>query len=127
MTPMRTALAAIVPWIVWGILDAVIYQILLAVSPNAFDEQSIPNTTVMLVVFLVLRASYSIDVGWIGAKIAKGSRKPIPYLAGLLFLTGVVVQAMNWTSYPAWFHVGFLVPIVPCALLGVRLGRKPSA
>ena len=49
MTPMRTALAVVVPWLVWGILDNVIYQILLAVSPDAFNEQSIPATTVMLV------------------------------------------------------------------------------
>ena len=126
---MRTALAVIVPWLVWGILDNGIYQILLAVSPNAFNDQSIPNTTVMLVVFLVLRASYSIDAGLIGALIAKGSQKAIPYLAGLLVLTGVMVQALTWSSYPAWYHVGFLVPIVPCALLGVKLGRmiKPAA
>ena len=111
----------------WGILDAVVYQILLAISPDAFNKQSIPDTTVMLLIFLVLRATYSIDVGWIGAKIAKGSRKPIPFMAGLLLLTGVVVQALVWSAYPAWFHVGFLVRIVPCALLGVKLGRIKAA
>lgn len=78
----------------------------------------------MLLIFLVLRATYSFDAGWISARIAKGSQKPIPFLAGLLLLTGVVVQALNWSFYPAWYHIGFLVPIIPCALLGVMLGES---
>ena len=121
---MRTTLAVIVPWLVWGILDnGVLYLVLFPFFPDSFNEQSIPVATMMLVVLVALRASYSIDAGWISAKLAKGSRKPTLYLAGLLLLTGVVVQAMAWSSYPTWYHVGFLVPIVPCALLGVKLGR----
>ena len=124
---MRKTFAVIVPWLVWGIVDNVVYLVLLAVSPGSFDEQSIPTATVMLVYLLVLRASYSIASGWIAGKIAKGSRTPIPYVAGLLLLTGIIVQWLNWTSYPIWFSVGFLVPIVPCALLGAKLGiETPS-
>ncbi len=121
---MRRAFAVIVPWLVWGIVDNVVYFVLLAVSPGSFDEQSIPVATVMLVFLLVLRACYSIASGWIAAKIAKGSRAPIPYAAGLLLLTGIIVQWLSWTSYPIWFSVGFLVPIVPCALLGAKLGSE---
>ena len=122
---MRGPLTVIAPWLVWGVVDNVVYLVLLAVTPESFDEHSIPATTVMLVFLLALRACYSIACGWIAAKIAKGSRTPILYAAALLLLTGVIVQWLSWTSYPIWFSVGFLVPIVPCALVGAKLGSEP--
>ena len=121
---LRTVLAIIAPWLLWGILDMAVYQVLLRVSPGSFDEQFLPSTNLMLILFLVLRATYSVDAGWIGAKISQAEQKPILLLAALLLLTGILVQAINWTGYPTWYHVGFLVPIIPCALLGARLGSK---
>lgn len=126
---VRTALSVIVPWIVWGIVENLVYWTLFAVFQESFDKQlSMPRktATVVLVLFPVLRASNSIACGWIAAKIAKGFSSPIPYVAGSLLLTGLAVHALSWgfdSSYSVWFHVGFLAPILPCALLGAKLGQ----
>ena len=124
---LRTVLAVIAPTLLWGVLDNLVYLALLSLSPGSFDEQKLPSTNLMLGFFLALRAFYSIDAGWLSAKISQGDQKPILLAAGLLLLTGIAFQAINWNQYPIWYHLGFLVPIVPCALLGAKLGSKKKA
>ena len=38
-----------------------------------------------------------------------------------LLATGILVQILSWSGYPLWYHLGFVLPIFPCALFGSRL------
>jgi hypothetical protein len=39
----------------------------------------------------------------------------------LLLATGIAVQASVWNLMPVWYHVPFLVLVVPACILGARL------
>lgn len=42
-------------------------------------------------------------------------------LGVLLLVVGIVVQASYWNVLPVWWHLCFLVSILPFTLLGARL------
>lgn len=42
-------------------------------------------------------------------------------LGVLLLVVGIAVQASYWDALPAWWHLTFLLAILPFALLGARL------
>jgi len=56
----------------------------------------------------------------------KGSRAHI-VLAALLLLTGIGVQAAAWDSAPAWYHIVFLISIVPITLAGAAMLKSNKA
>ena len=42
----------------------------------------------------------------------------------IMVLIGVGVQAGSWGEFPVWYHVPFLIGVVPFTVLGGRLVRK---
>lgn len=118
---MRGLAAVVVPWLIWGVLDNGIYAALAAAAPDSFAASGAAASAGALVLLLVLRAVYSLVAGHVAARIAQGHRGMVNAAIALLLVTGVVVQAMNWSLAPAWYHVVFLLSIVPAALLGAGL------
>jgi hypothetical protein len=43
----------------------------------------------------------------------------------LLLVVGIAVQVSYWDALPVWWHLAFLVSIVPFTLLGARLRGGP--
>ena len=124
---MRVVAAIIVPWIVWGLLDNVVWLGMLYMSPDSFGLNNEPLTVAMLTVFLVLRAVYSILAGWIAGRLSGGLGRAPRAVTLLLLLTGIVAQLVNRGMYPLWYHLVFLASIVPCITLGLRLGANSNA
>ena len=124
---MRVVAAIIVPWIVWGLLDNVVWLGMLYMSPDSFGLNNEPLTVAMLTVFLVLRAVYSILAGWIAGRLSGGLGRAPRAVTLLLLLTGIVAQLVNRGMYPLWYHIVFLASIVPCVSLGLRLGANSNA
>ncbi len=44
----------------------------------------------------------------------------------LLLLTGLGVQASAWDQMPVWYHLSFLVLLVPMTLLGGKLASRKA-
>jgi hypothetical protein len=56
-------------------------------------------------------------VGWIAP-----SKKWAPWLTGLIVLAMFLpVHVKLWDKFPAWYHLAFLVPLVPLVALGASL------
>ena len=106
---MRLVGAVILPWLLWGALDSGIYVGLGAAWPDRFPAGAAPASTGLLVV------------------LSQGQGRVIQGAVGLLLLTGIVVQIASWTLYPVWYHVLFLLSIVPAALIGAKFGRGSQA
>ena len=123
---MRAVAAVVVPWLVWGVLDSGVYAALAAGSPGTFPAEGAPESASMLGLLLMLRVVYSVFAGWIAARLAAGRMNRVWMAIGLLLLTGVVVQAVQWALYPVWYHLLFLVSIVPAALAGARGGGSSA-
>ncbi len=64
----------------------------------------------------------SLAAGAVCAAIARTKATPAAIVTGvLLLLTGIGVQAGVWTAMPVWYHLSFLVLLVPVTLAGARL------
>lgn len=68
----------------------------------------------------------SLVAGLIADKLA-GAARPVLVLAGLLLLTGLGVQASAWDLMPVWYHLLFLVLLIPATCLGGSLGSRRRA
>ena len=60
-----------------------------------------------------------IVAGAIAGRIARRkARGASGVLGALLLLTGIAVQASVWSLEPLWYHLAFLVLLVPATLVG---------
>ena len=76
---------------------------------------------------LLLSVVCSLAAGAATAAIAKvKARGSVPVMALLLLATGIAVQASAWSLMPVWYHLTFLVLLVPVCLLGARLATRPG-
>lgn len=76
---------------------------------------------------LTLSVACSLLGGFVCGLIARG--KPVTgwVLGALLLLTGIGVQTAAWSTMPVWYHVPFLLLLVPVTLIGVRLASPKAA
>jgi hypothetical protein len=66
-------------------------------------------------------------VGWMVP-----SKRWAPWVVGLIVLAMFLpVHVSLWNKFPAWYHLAFLVPLVPLVAvggwLGARVGSAPKA
>jgi hypothetical protein len=85
-------------------------------------------TLAMLISRLLVSFIASIASGALAARL-EYPRGRAPLVNGLLQLMVAVPYHLSiWPHYPAWYHLFYLLSLVPLALLGARLfDRKPNA
>ncbi|WP_412060980.1 hypothetical protein [Rubrivirga sp. IMCC45206] len=75
----------------------------------------------VLLAYLTLSVIASVGAGAVSARLAP--RRPMRHvwvLAVLLLATGIPVQMASWALLPAWYHLAFLLALVPATVLGGR-------
>ena len=122
----RLVLAVVVGFVVWSAVWIAAQQILVAVNPTAFEADNAVSSTGILLLFLMVSVVDSLVSGWVTALLARGSAmRAAMILAGVLLLAGLVFEIGGWGLAPAWYHIVFLVLLVPATLAGARL--RPAA
>jgi hypothetical protein len=132
---LRMILGVIVGFIVWSVLWVGSDFVLGVISPDwgktssAFREAvaakapySLNSTT--LIMLLVKSGIVSIISGFVTALIAKENFKSTLGLGVLLLIFGIFIQAMHWDYMPLWYHIPFLLLLIPMTILGGRLKRQ---
>jgi hypothetical protein len=119
---MKQILGVIIGFILWSVLWLSLNQLLLVLgimSPAVTEP--LTNATPLLVL-LVGSVLISLISGYVAARIA-GLAWALPAVAlGVLLLaTGVFVQLKLWYLIPLWYHLAFLLLLIPMTLLGARL------
>ena len=51
---------------------------------------------------------------------SKSANLAVFIMASLLLLTGIGVQMSVWEQMPLWYHLPFLLPLIPICVLGGR-------
>ena len=70
---------------------------------------------------LVLSVVCSFLAGLLTAKLAQeGAKRAVLVMASLLLVTGIGVQISVWDLMPVWYHLTFLILLVPVCLVGGR-------
>jgi hypothetical protein len=119
---MRQIVAVIAGFILWSVLWLSLNQLLLVlgVMPPAVTE---PVTTATpLLVLLAGSVLISLVSGYVTARITG-----VPWalaalaLGALLLATGIFVQLKLWYLIPLWYHLAFLLLLIPMTLLGARV------
>jgi len=114
--------------VLWGMLSVPVNLLLATLYGEAANAPPFPAS--FLLVSLVLSFAYSAFAGWGAAWIAglgrnqEASATRLGLLAGAaLLVVGIAVQASVWETIPLWWHIAFLVMLIPMCLAGVRLRK----
>ncbi|HEX8248164.1 MAG TPA: hypothetical protein VF599_08340 [Pyrinomonadaceae bacterium] len=133
---LRVILGAIIGFIVWSILWVGSDAVFSAISPGWYGkhhaelEQAVNNKTpfmsdsTILLIGLVRSVIFSIISGFIAALIAKENTKSTLALGVLLLLFGIFIQSIFWNYAPLWYHILFLLLLIPMTVLGGKFRKS---
>src|SRR5262249_27381570 len=77
----------------------------------------------MLVARLAISAVTLLAAARITAFVAPKARTATLLLGAILLVAFVPIHINLWNRFPAWYHVTFLLTLIPLSVLGGRLGR----
>ena len=115
--------AGLVAWVlVVSLLDRVLR---LTIEGYAAAETGNTFTLGMLLARLGMAAATSLIAGAVTGWIPRSSAR-VSWVLGLVILALFIPNHVRlWHSFPVWFHLSFLVPLVPLMMIGSRLARAP--
>jgi hypothetical protein len=132
---VRIILGAIAGFIVWSVLWVGSDAIFSAISTDwgktsSGFREAVANKTpytlssTVLIALLIKSFIVSIISGFMTALTAGENTKSTFILGFLLLLFGIFVQATHWNYMPLWYHIPFLLLLIPMAVLGGKLKKQ---
>ena len=116
---IRNILAVIAGSAAWTVLWLGLNAVLRAAALLPADTTKRVDAAPPLLALEVGSVVFSIIAGYVTAAIASGgSYTPLLVLCGLQLAMGIFFQAQAWQLMPLWYHIPFLVLLVPATLLG---------
>ena len=124
---LKTVGAVIAALVAWFLVATVLNLALRAWWPHYHEAETAFNFTIaMKLARLVLGAISTLSAGFVAAWIGK-SRMASATLTGIallcLFIPG---HYRIWDKFPVWYHLTFLVSLLPLTLLGAALNHRAS-
>ena len=121
----RTVLSVVLGLVAWAVVVTLLNFGLRAAIPGYHAaETTLQFTGAMKAGRLLEAALTSLVAGWV-VSLIDPSKKWGPWLVGLIVLAMFLpVHVKLWDRFPIWYHLAFLVPLVPLVLLGAALGRN---
>jgi hypothetical protein len=131
---VRIILGVVVGFIVWSVLwvgsDALFSAISTDWGKTSTEfQKAVANKTpftlssTVLIALLIKSLIVSLISGFITALIARENTKSTFALGVLLLLFGIYVQVGHWNYMPLWYHIPFLIFLIPMTVLGGRLKK----
>jgi hypothetical protein len=118
----RSIFATILGLVTWAVVVSVIDRVIrLALPGYTAAEKTIEFTLTMKFARLLMAAMASLAAGAVAQYISRANRW-VPAIIGFLVLAMFVpAHIVIWTRLPVWYHLTFLLTIVPLVMLGARL------
>lgn len=136
---VRIILGVVAGFIAWSILWVGGEEVLRMLSPGwygahqleaekaMFNRSEFTSDTTILMISLIRSIITSIVAGYLAAVIAGENNRTALILGALLLAFGLMVQIMAWNYMPVWYHIIFLILLIPMTLLGAKLKTLPAA
>lgn len=125
---LRAILAVIAAYAVWTIIWLTGNALFFSDAAEVVGRGEPYTKPGPLGAVLALSVVCSLAAGIMAALVGgKRARTAAIVTAALLLLTGVAVQAGVWKLMPLWYHLSFLIMLVPITLLGARLAPRGRA
>jgi len=126
----KAVLCVVAGLAVWIAVVAVAGLILRTTWPAyASVADAMTFTLPMMLARLTIGAMATLAAGWVTTAIAPRSML-VRLLPGVLLLVGFIPQHIAlWNTFPVWYHLTFLLSLVPLTYLGGMLisGRQSHA
>jgi hypothetical protein len=115
----RTVLGIVVGLVAWGLIVTVLnFGLRLGIPGYTQAEPALQFTLTMKIARLVMAALTSLAAGMLVGAVAPGKRWA-PWIVGLFILVPFLLEHIRiWDKFPPWYHLSFLVPLVPLVVLG---------
>jgi len=131
---LRVILGVIAGFIAWSILWVGSDQVLIGTigwygdHQRAFEKAMINGDvfaadSTALVMNIIRSVIFSIMSGFLTAFISKENGRSPLILGILLLLFGLGVEIVAWKYLPVWYHLVFLVLLIPMTMLGGKLKK----
>jgi hypothetical protein len=124
----RTIGAIVAGLVSWAVIVTILNFGLRAAIPGYHAaEPTLQFTMAMKIGRLTEAALTSIAAGAVIGWLAP-SKRWAPWLGGLIILALFLPEHVKlWDKFPPWYHLSFLVPLVPLVALGGFIGRRSAA
>jgi hypothetical protein len=114
-----SVVAGLIAWLV--VVTLLNFGLRAAIPGYHIAEATLRFTLAMKAGRLIEAALTSLAAGAVVGLIAPTNRWA-PWAVGLIVLAMFLpVHIHLWSKFPAWYHLAFLVPLVPLVVLGARL------
>ena len=124
---MRSILATVIGFLLWSILWLGSNALLSVLMPGSFQEDGSTDNMLLLLFILVLSVIFSLLAGYVTARMVTSSPvRPVWALGIALLAVGLFVQSQVWSLLPLWYHILFLVLLIPGVLVGARMRGTPQ-
>lgn len=124
---IRNSVAVITGFLTWTVLWQGTHQVVVRIMPESFGDDGSVGSTGMLVARIVLGFVFSVVAGFSTASIARGDRMKLAATLGIILLVvGIFVQGSYWSVLPVWYHLIFLLTLIPGTVTGakMRIGKS---
>jgi hypothetical protein len=123
----RTILGFLAGLMVWVLVASLLNRGLrMWLEGYAVAEPQMAFTLSMMWARLALAAAASLAAGAVAAYIAPFSPRLPWALGGLFLLMFIPVHIGLWAHFPIWYHLTFLLTLMPLVRLGAALVRRSA-
>lgn len=117
---LRNILSVLAGFVLWSALWLSANQALIAA--NAVGEDGATSSVPVLLLIIALSVVISVLSGYVTAALAREkAQKSALSLGALLLAVGIFVEATTWNLLPVWYHLGFLVLLIPAVQVGSKM------
>jgi hypothetical protein len=118
----RTVGSMIAGFFAWGLVVTLLNFGLRAAIPGYHAaEATLQFTMAMKAGRLIEAAVASIAAGALIGWLAPSAKWAPWIVGGVILAMFLPVHVQLWNAFPVWYHLSFLVPLVPLVVLGSRL------
>ena len=115
----RSIIACFAGLLTWLVVVTLINRVLrLTLADYTAAEQSLQFTLTMKWARLLMAIATSITAGAVTRWISPSSRWPPWVVGGIVLAMFLPVHIGIWSKFPVWYHLTFLLTIVPAVLAG---------
>lgn len=110
---------AFILWIVLWFGSSYLVSLLI---PSRFNADGTTESSAVFFLFLVASIIISAISGWVLALVVGESNRTLALTLGaFLFSLALILHASSWQDFPMWYHMLFLLLMIPSILFGNRI------
>ena len=125
---LRTFGAVVAGLFTWILVATVLNLALRAALPHYHEAETVFKFTLgMKFARLVLGAASSVGAGFVATWIAKGRMRAATLTGIVLLALFIPNHYLIWDKFPVWYHLTFLLTLLPLVVLGGALKARDLA